>query len=97
MHLLGSPFPEVGGDPWWHHPYAPHRLQPGSPVQHHLDTAEYDLPPGAIAPAVDLRNGPFGLSTGVRIESRTELLGEHRERVGHLLVVCIPITQGLLQ
>jgi predicted kinase len=67
------------GDTWWHHPKAPHVLEPGSPSDTHPYPVELDLPSWTIARDVDLRNWLFGFGAGIRIESPAELALEHRE------------------
>jgi predicted kinase len=67
------------GDTWWHHPKAPHVLEPGSPSDTHPYPVELDLTLCTIAQDVDLRNWLFGFGAGIRIEQPTELALEHRQ------------------
>jgi hypothetical protein len=67
------------GDTWWHHPKAPHVLEPGSPSDTHPYPVELDLPRWTIASDVDLRNWLFGFGAGIRIEQPAELVLEHRQ------------------
>jgi predicted kinase len=67
------------GDAWWHHPKAPHVLEPGSPSDTHPYPLELDLPSWTIARDVDLRNWLFGFGAGIRIESPAALALEHRQ------------------
>ncbi len=69
----------LAGDTWWHHPKAPHVLEPGSPSDTHPYPVELDLPRWTIASDVDLRNWLFGFGAGIRIESPAELALEHRQ------------------
>jgi hypothetical protein len=66
------------GDTWWHHPKAPHPLEPGSASDSHPYPVEIDLPRWTVERDVDLRNWLFGLGDGIRIEAPTELRGEHQ-------------------
>ena len=71
------------GDSWWHHPKAPHVLEPGQPEASHPYPVELDLPPWTVAADVDLRSWLFAFGSGIRIESpqalRQELLDRCRE------------------
>ena len=67
------------GDTRWHHPKAPHVLEPGSPSDTHPYPVELDLPRWTIASDVDLRNWLFGFGAGIRIEQPAELVLEHRQ------------------
>ena len=69
----------LAGDTWWHHPKAPHVLEPGSPADTHPYPVEMDLPQWTVARDVDLRNWLFGLGAGIRIDSPAELRAEHQE------------------
>ena len=72
---LAKPLPT---DRWWHHPQAPHVLEPGSAADSHPYPVELDLPPWTIAADIDLRNWLFAFAGGIRIHSpdalRLELL-----------------------
>lgn len=67
-------------DTWWHHPKAPHVLEPGSPTDSHPYPVELDLPSWTVDRDVDLRNWLFGFGAGVRIESPEALRLELLER-----------------
>jgi predicted kinase len=71
------------GDRWWHHPKAPHVLEPGPADASHPYPVELDLPPWTVAADVDLRSWLFAFGGGIRIESpnvlRQELLDRCRE------------------
>jgi predicted kinase len=75
------------GDHWWHHPKAPHVLEPGSPADTHPYPVELDLPPWTVASDIDLRNWLFGFGAGIRIESPPQLRQEHRQRLEAALAV----------
>jgi hypothetical protein len=77
----------LAGDTWWHHPKAPHVLQPLSEADSHPYPVEFDLPPWTVARDVDLRNWLFGFGAGVRIESPAELAVEHRQWLERALAV----------
>jgi hypothetical protein len=66
------------GDTWWHHPKAPHPLEPGSASDSHPYPVEIDLPRWTVERDVDLRNWLFGLGDGIRIEAPAELRTEHQ-------------------
>ena len=68
----------LAGDTWWHHPKAPHVLEPGSPTDNHPYPVELDLPRWTVERDVDLRNWLFGFGAGIRIESPTTLREEHQ-------------------
>ena len=74
------------GDSWWHHPKAPHGLQPGAADSSHPYPVELDLPPWTVAADIDLRSWLFAFGGGIRIESpdalRQELLQRCREAIG---------------
>jgi hypothetical protein len=74
------------GDSWWHHPKAPHVLQPGAADSSHPYPVELDLPPWTVAADIDLRSWLFAFGGGIRIESpdalRQELLQRCREAIG---------------
>ena len=70
----------LAGDTWWHHPKAPHVLQPGLASDSHPYPVELDLPIWCIERDVDLRNWLFGFGAGIRIESPEPLKEEHLER-----------------
>jgi predicted kinase len=73
------------GDTWWHHPKAPHVLEPGPAGGSHPYPVELDLPPWTVAADIDLRSWLFAFGGGIRIESpqalRLELLQRCRETI----------------
>jgi predicted kinase len=74
------------GDSWWHHPKAPHLLEPGPTDSSHPYPVELDLPPWTVAADIDLRSWLFAFGGGIRIESpdalRQELVDRCREAIG---------------
>jgi len=72
------------GDSWWHHPKAPHVLEPG-PSDSHPYPVELDLPLWTVAADIDLRSWLFAFGGGIRIESpdvlRQELVDRCREAI----------------
>ena len=68
----------LAGDTWWHHPKAPHVLEPGSPSDTHPYPVGLDLPRWTVERDVDLRNWLFGFGSGIRIEGPAGLRGEHQ-------------------
>ncbi|MCP9804499.1 WYL domain-containing protein [Cyanobium sp. T1G-Tous] len=72
------------GDSWWHHPKAPHVLEPG-PSDSHPYPVELDLPLWTVAADIDLRSWLFAFGGGIRIESpdvlRQELVDRCRETI----------------
>jgi len=77
----------LSGDQWWHHPKAPHVLDPGEPADSHPYPVELDLPPWTVQSDIDLRNWLFGFGAGIRIESPIELRQEHQQRLQEALAV----------
>ena len=69
------------GEHWWHHPDAPHVLEPGSPNETHPYPVELDLPPWTVERNIDLRNWLFGFGAGIRIDSPEALRDEHRQKL----------------
>jgi predicted kinase len=84
---LSLPLP---GDTWWHHPKAPHVLQPGSPSDTHPYPVELDLPSWTVAADIDLRTWLFAFGAGIRMEAPMELRQEHQERLQAALAVYAP-------
>jgi predicted kinase len=84
---LSRPLP---GEPWWHHPKAPHVLEPGSAADSHPYPVELDLPCWTLAADIDLRTWLFAFGAGIRIESPPELRQEHQERLQAALAVYAP-------
>jgi hypothetical protein len=70
-------------DDWWHHPKAPHVLEPGPVDASHPYPVELDLPPWTVAADIDLRSWLFAFGGGIRIERpdalREELVQRCRE------------------
>ena len=81
---LSLPLP---GDTWWHHPKAPHVLQPGSPAQSHPYPVELDIPTWTMAADIDLRTWLFAFGAGIRIDSPEALRDEHRQKLETALAV----------
>jgi predicted kinase len=77
----------LSGDLWWHHPRAPHVLEPGSAADSHPYPVELDLPAWTVASDIDLRNWLFGFGAGVRIEQPEALREEHRRKLESALAV----------
>jgi predicted kinase len=75
------------GEHWWHHPKAPHVLEPGAPAESHPYPVELDLPPWTVERDIDLRNWLFGFGAGIRIESPQALRDEHRQKLQSALDV----------
>ena len=78
------------GDRWWHHPKAPHSLEPGSPADSHPYPVEIDLPLWSVEGDIDLRNWLFGFGAGIRIESPQALREEHHQKLETALAVYQP-------
>ncbi|MEB3348580.1 MAG: hypothetical protein VKO00_00990, partial [Cyanobacteriota bacterium] len=77
----------LAGELWWHHPKAPHVLEPGSPADTHPYPVELDLPPWTVERDIDLRNWLFGFGAGIRIDSPAALRDEHRQKLEAALAV----------
>jgi predicted kinase len=75
------------GDSWWHHPKAPHVLEPGSPADTHPYPVELDLPAWTVERDIDLRNWLFGFGAGIRIEAPLALREEHQQKLQGALAV----------
>ena len=75
------------GDHWWHHPNAPHVLEPGSPADTHPYPVELDLPHWTVEHDIDLRNWLFGFGAGIRIDNPVTLRDEHRQKLATALAV----------
>ena len=71
------------GDTWWHHPRAPHVLEPNAAGDSHPYPIELDLPLWTLASDVDLRTWLFAFGAGIRIEQpqtlRLELIQRCRD------------------
>jgi predicted kinase len=85
------------GDTWWHHPKAPHVLEPGSPTDTHPYPVELDLPVWTVGRDVDMRNWLFGFGAGIRIGSPAQLAAEHRGWLEGALSVYSSGEDGTLQ
>lgn len=81
---FSRPLPD---DTWWHHPKAPHVLQPGSGSDRHPYPVELDLPSWTVERDVDLRNWLFGFGDGVRIESPEAVKSEHRAKAAGVVAL----------
>ena len=77
----------LSADQWWHHPKAPHVLDPGDTADTHPDPVELDLPAWTLQRDIDLRNWLFGFGAGIRIDSPIELREEHQQRLLEALAV----------
>jgi hypothetical protein len=64
------------GDSWWHHPDAPHVLEPNAPTDSHPYPLELDLPSWTLAADIDLRTWLYGFGEGIRVEAPTALREE---------------------
>jgi hypothetical protein len=62
----------LAGDTWWHHPKAPHPLEPASASASHPYPVEIDLPRWTVERDMDQRKWLFGLGHGIRIEALAE-------------------------
>jgi hypothetical protein len=80
----------LAGEHWWHHPNAPHVLEPGSPSDTHPYPVELDLPPWTVERDIDLRNWLFSFGAGIRIDSPEALRYEHRQKLETALAVYQP-------
>ncbi|MEB3255696.1 MAG: AAA family ATPase, partial [Synechococcaceae cyanobacterium] len=77
----------LSGDRWWHHPNAPHVLEPEPAGASHPYPVELDLPAWTVARDVDLRTWLFAFGAGIRIESPAALRREHRQWLQAALAV----------
>ena len=77
----------LSADQWWHHPKAPHVLDPGDTADTHPYPVELDLPAWTLQRDIDLRNWLFGFGAGIRIDSPIELREEHQQRLLEALAV----------
>ena len=89
----------LAGDSWWHHPKAPHVLEPGRSSDSHPYPVELDLPPWTVAADIDLRSWLFAFGGGIRIESPDVLRQELVQRSHDALAANVeqphhPSTQG---
>ncbi len=77
----------LSGDRWWHHPRAPHVLQPNTKGDSHPYPVELDLPRWTVASDIDLRNWLFAFGGGIRIEQPVALRQEFIQRCSEGLSV----------
>ncbi|MCP9861341.1 MULTISPECIES: WYL domain-containing protein [unclassified Cyanobium] len=70
----------LAGDTWWHHPRAPHVLDPGPAGTSHPYPVELDLPSWTVAADIDLRSWLFAFGGGLRIERPDALSQELVQR-----------------
>jgi predicted kinase len=92
---FSRPLPQ---DRWWHHPRAPHVLQPNASGDSHPYPVELDLPRWTVAADIDLRNWLFGFGGGIRIEQPAALRQELIKRCRDTLAVHGPgVADGPLQ
>ncbi|MEA5414147.1 AAA family ATPase [Synechococcus sp. BA-132 BA5] len=70
---FSKPLPD---DSWWHHPDAPHVLEPNAPTDSHPYPLELDLPSWTLAADIDLRTWLYGFGEGIRVEAPTALQEE---------------------
>ena len=75
------------GDSWWHHPDAPHVLEPNAPTDSHPYPLELDLPSWTLAADIDLRTWLYGFGEGIRVEAPTALREELMSRCKAMLAV----------
>jgi predicted kinase len=75
------------GDSWWHHPKAPHVLEPGPAASSHPYPVELDLPPWTVAADIDLRSWLFAFAGGIRIDQPDALRREHCRTLEEALAV----------
>ena len=82
------------GDSWWHHPDAPHLLEPNAPTDSHPYPLELDLPSWTIAADIDLRTWLYGFGEGIRVEAPTALRQELVSRCRAMLAAHGEPAQG---
>ena len=82
------------GDCWWHHPDAPHLLEPNAPTDSHPYPLELDLPSWTIAADIDLRTWLYGFGEGIRVEAPTALRQELVSRCRAMLAAHGESAQG---
>jgi hypothetical protein len=82
------------GDSWWHHPEAPHVLEPNAPTDSHPYPLELDLPSWTIAADIDLRTWLYGVGEGIRVETPTALREELVSRCRAMLAAHGEAGQG---
>jgi len=82
----------LAGGRWWHHPQAPHVLEPGPAGSSHPYPVELDLPPWSVAADIDLRSWLFAFAGGIRIDRPDALRQEHCRTLEEALAVyrCAP-------
>jgi predicted kinase len=82
------------GDSWWHHPEAPHVLEPNDPTDSHPYPLELDLPSWTLAADIDLRTWLYGFGEGIRVEAPAELRDELVTRCRAMLAAHGEAVQG---
>ena len=82
------------GDSWWHHPEAPHVLEPNAPNDSHPYPLELDLPSWTLAADIDLRTWLYGFGEGIRVEAPTALREELVNRCRAMLAAHGEAAQG---
>ncbi len=82
------------GDSWWHHPAAPHLLEPNAPTDSHPYPLELDLPSWTLAADIDLRTWLYGFGEGIRVEAPTALRQELVSRCRAMLTAHGEPAQG---
>jgi len=75
------------GETWWHHPRAPHVLEPNPAADSHPYPIELDLPLWTLACDVDLRTWLFAFGAGIRIEQPEAMRQELMQRCRDSLAV----------
>ena len=82
------------GDSWWHHPEAPHLLEPNAPTDSHPYPLELELPSWTLAADIDLRTWLYGFGEGIRVEAPTALREELVNRCRAMLAAHGEAAQG---
>ena len=82
------------GDSWWHHPDAPHVLEPNAATDSHPYPLELDLPSWTLAADIDLRTWLYGFGEGIRVEAPTALREELVNRCWAMLAAHGEPAQG---
>ncbi len=82
------------GDSWWHHPDAPHVLEPNAPTDSHPYPLELDLPSWTLAADIDLRTWLYGFGEGIRVETPSALREELVTRCRAMLAAHGEAAQG---
>ena len=77
-------------DHWWHHPKAPHVLDPNDSSDSHPYPIELDLPRWTVAADIDLRIWLFSFGDGIRIETPEAMRQELIQRCTRTLAAQAP-------